>query len=255
MWKNFRSERNDTYWDKRWSAIEADADSFENMNIYPIKYAEMVVSKGDKIAELGCGMGRVLKHYHYKGYDITGVENSMPAVRKLSEKKELKVVAADARHLPFKNESFDTVLAFGLYHNIEDREEMEDAIAEASRCLKNGGKFCISMQPDNAASMLRNLCFLIKTRHRGKYFHKWLVGRDEFALILNECGFKTENIFYARNVSFLWQIPFFRLKKMEETFRSLGYKLNRFGEYIDNLLRKCYPKSFCEVFVYKGRKA
>jgi len=254
MHKTFRLEKNDAYWDRRWSAYEKDADNFENKEIYPIKYAEMAIKKGDKIAELGCGLGRVFKYYHRLGYDIIATDNSKPAIEKLQKEFGAKVVLVGVEAMPFKDGQFDVILAFGVFHNIE--KKMEDAIKETLRCMKRGGKFCISMQPNNMEMRMYNLCHHVglKMQNKKGHFHKWLVGKDEFKAILERLGCDVENIFHARNVPALWRIPFLRLNKMEIESRSSGYELNRVGKRIDNILTKLFPESFSNVLIYMGRK-
>jgi len=147
MKKAYRSQDNKSYWDKRWLEIEIDADNFQDLSIYPIRYAEMVMQNRENTStlELGCGLGRILKHYHYQGYDITGIERSQIAVEKVkTEDRTLKITVSDAKRLPFGDHTFNTLLAFGFYHNIET--DMIAALKESVRCLKPGGTFCISVR-------------------------------------------------------------------------------------------------------------
>ncbi|MBW8039149.1 MAG: class I SAM-dependent methyltransferase [Planctomycetes bacterium] len=263
MRKMMRYEDNLKYWDRRWSEAECDADSFENLDIYPIKYAEMVVGNNNgRVAEFGCGLGRVVKHYHARGVEITGIERSEIAVQKIKEESsDLKVLVGDVSKLSFPDGYFDTILAFGLYHNIEDG--MVDAIKETLRCLKGSGGFCVSIRPDNLEMRLNEWYWNFKARKKyGKsrpgYFHKWAVKEDEFRAILKDLGCKIEKVFYARNVSILWRVPFLRkyrnLKNVsEKELRSCGYQLNTVGELLDRLLRLA-PRSFSNVMVFIGKK-
>lgn len=67
----FQFQNNKEYWNDRWANTGHDSDQFISFNIYPIKYAEMVMKDPvKKVIELGTGLGRVLKHYYMKGYDI-----------------------------------------------------------------------------------------------------------------------------------------------------------------------------------------
>ena len=60
-----RTVPNEQYWDRRWRETGRDPDCFEDLSIYPIRYAEMVMNgSSDLVLELGAGLGRVLKHYH-----------------------------------------------------------------------------------------------------------------------------------------------------------------------------------------------
>jgi len=156
--------------------------------------------------------------------------------------------------MPFEDGRFDTILAFGVFHNIE--EGMEGAIKESLRCLRKNGKFCISMQPNNMEMRLHNLRQHIGIRmwNKKRHFHKWLVGKDEFKAILERLGCDVENVFHARNVSIFWRIPFLRLNKAEIGSRSSGYELNAIGRRIDGVLTRLFPASFSNVLIYTGRK-
>ena len=44
--------------------------AMENVNVYPLKYSELIIKeKGLRILEAGYG-GRILRYYHERNYDI-----------------------------------------------------------------------------------------------------------------------------------------------------------------------------------------
>jgi SAM-dependent methyltransferase len=253
-----RYEPIEQYWDRRWTEAEWDADRFIDLSIYPIKYAEMVTNgSSGRVLEVGAGLGRVLKHYHYAGYDIAGVERSEVAVQRLREEnQDFDIRSGDARSLPYHDEEFGVVLAFGVYHSIE--EDMEGALEESSRVLKSGGRFCISMRPNNIEMNFNESYWRWKQRnHRTGQatFHKWLVGEQEFRRILSRHGLETEQVHLARNVSLLYRVPWLRQSSSSETERRAhGYRLNLLGRTLDRMLVATMPSQFCNVMVFIGRK-
>jgi SAM-dependent methyltransferase len=259
MRKVFRHEGNDDYWNRRWSESAADRD-FSDLTIYPIRYAEMVVGPpGQKILEIGCGLGRVLKHYHIRGYAVAGIERSQVAVARIQETSpELDVKQASADALPFADASFDVVLAFGVYHNIE--EGMEKSIDEAARVLRPGGHFCISMRPDNLEMRLNEHVWRMRNPSSvgEPRFHKWLTAPSPFADLLKRYGLEVEQIHFARNMSILYRLPFLRERSARQATetdrRSSGYRLNYAGRSLDRLLRKVAPYQMCNVIVFSGRR-
>jgi len=260
MRKVYRSDGNKTYWDKRWRS-KNDSRFFEDLNIYPIKYARMILdNKEDKALEIGCGLGRVLKHYHYNGYNIFGIERSEVAVKKiLVEDGKLNVSVGDVLNLPYPDSFFDVIMAFGLYHNLEN--ELLDALKETVRCLKPGGRFCISMRPNNLEMWTNEIYWRMKNKQIFKKqtrFHKLLVSENEFKTILFSIGLKIRNVYRARNMSLLYRMPFLRCgdnkEDNEAALRSKGYKLNKLGIFIDNGLMKIFPYQFCNVLVFVGNK-
>lgn len=258
MKKVFRHQDNRGYWDHRWAEAGSDPNRFSNLSIYPIKYAERVMNSPSKrCLEIGAGLGRVLKHYHYMGYDIAGIERSEVAVEKLKREDErLKIAAEDVCQMPYDDGAFDVVMAFGVYHNIED--QFHDALRETARCLAEGGEFCISMRPNNIEMHLNEKYWAWKRRaprDAQKQFHKWLVTEKEFGAILETLDLHVTEVHRARNMSILYRIPFLRAKSNEETERrGQGYQLNRLGRFFDGVLTKTLPGQFCNVLVFIGEK-
>ena len=258
MKKVFRYEDNRQYWDRRWTEASSDKEWFVDLNIYPIKYAEMVMNNASSYTlELGAGLGRILKHYHYAGHKIFGLELSNVAVRRLkSENVVTNICGGDVRNLPYADGQYDVVLGFGLYHNLE--EGMDRALSETARCLKAGGRFCISMRPNNLEMNLNEWYWKwrqISNRRREKKFHKWLVGEREFGKLLGYYKLQTTEIHRARNFSLLYRVPWLRDKSVNEAeSRAKGYRLNMVGRLIDGVLTRSFPSQFCNVLVFIGNK-
>ena len=261
MKKVYRNEDNESYWDRRWLQARYDAPSFVDLNIYPIRYAERVISRRNgKILEIGCGLGRIVKHYHSLGREIVGIERSSVAVAQMQhEAPDLQIHEGDALGLNFQDNEFDVVLAFGVYHNIENG--LEKGIREMARVLKSGGEFVVSMRPDNIEMNLNEIYWKWKNRHQRKnkkQFHKWLVEDEEFRNLLSNHRLQTKHVFHAKNLSLLFRMPLFQdkaAKNAEETMRrAAGYKLKSLGRKVDDFLQKQFPRQFSNVVVFEGVK-
>lgn len=113
----------------------------------------------EQILDIGCGRGLILieaaKRLHDNG-KATGVdiwsledlsENSKHAVLKNAELENVKnriiIQDADARSLPFSDNSFDIVVSSMMLHNIPNTEGRNAAIAHMLRVLKIGGILAI----------------------------------------------------------------------------------------------------------------
>lgn len=115
--------------------------------------------RGDeKVLDVGCGRGlfligaaRRLTSGRGTGVDIWSAEdlssNSADAARANARAEgvadRIRIEDADARKLPYANESFDVVLSSLTVHNIEEHEERTQAIAEMVRVLKPGGRLAL----------------------------------------------------------------------------------------------------------------
>ncbi|OEJ69563.1 class I SAM-dependent methyltransferase [Magnetovibrio blakemorei] len=261
MKKVYRHENNAFYWDRRWSESGEDSERFDDLSIYPIRYAEiMMTDRSKKTLEIGCGLGRVLLHYYRDGFSIAGMERSQVAVDKIKEcHSDVDVRQGDALDLPYGDGAFDIVMAFGVYHNLEQR--IDQGLAEVSRCLSQHGKFCISMRPNNVEMHLNEVYWNWHNRSKKmgeKQFHKVLVGEREFTEMLSESGLIVDEVHRARNVSLLYRLPFLRSRESvegsEAVRRSKGYRLNAAGRYIDRVLRALFPYHTANVLVFVGHK-
>lgn len=88
--------------------------------------------------DLGCGLGRQLTEMSRRGYRMVGVEPSAGLLR-TGRANGQRVLAGDARKLPFADASFDFVYAVGVLHHLKDAREQALAYGEVLRVLKPGG--------------------------------------------------------------------------------------------------------------------
>ncbi|HYX49021.1 MAG TPA: class I SAM-dependent methyltransferase [Ktedonobacteraceae bacterium] len=101
---------------------------------------------GNDVLELGCGLGDLLADMSAAGYLCHAVENSpqmVKAARETLRRRKLDtnaiVIQGSAQHLPFSNDSFDTVVSTFPSEYIYD----PDTVAEVARVLRAGGRFIV----------------------------------------------------------------------------------------------------------------
>lgn len=258
----FRSANNKDYWTKRWDDIPADAP-MENLDVYPLKYAQMTVKdKAGKILEAGCGAGRILRYYHDRGYDIIGIDFIDVAISKLKEiDPTLQAEVGDITHLKIADQSFKYVLAFGLYHNLQDG--LDKAIWETYRVLEKGGLVCASFRADNIQTKLTDYLADRKAKKRGgesmtRSFHKMNLTRNEYEQIFTRAGFIIDFIGPVENMPILYKFAIFRSsghKEFDENkARMEGYRLSWFGQRLQNSLMRLFPDQFCNIYVLIAHK-
>ncbi len=257
----YRYKNNKDYWQKRWDQIPAD-EAMTNEAIYPLKYANICIdTKESKILEAGCGNGRILRYYHNNGYNITGFDFIKTSIEKLKAvDSSLNAEVGDITKLKYKNNSFDYILAFGLYHNLQNN--LDDAISETYRILTSSGKVCASFRADNIQTRLTDWLNNQATSSQGdrdsSFFHKMNLKENEFLELFIKHGFKIENIYHVENMPFIYKIPFFRSKTHknfnENLARNEGYKLSFLGKKIQKIFMKYFSKHFCNIFVIIAKK-
>ena len=211
----YRNKSVKDYWQTRWDSIGAD-QPMENHLVYPLKYAQQTIKNPEgAILEAGCGAGRLLRYYHNKGSDITGFDFIETAVEKLKNvDPTLKVEVGDIMSLRYQDESFKYVLAFGLYHNLENG--LPEAIKETYRILELGGSVCASFRADNIQTKLTDWLFERQTKKNSnlafKEFHKMNLTRSEFKRAFELVGFSVESVVPVENMPILYKFSFFRTK-------------------------------------------
>jgi SAM-dependent methyltransferase len=114
----------------------------ERYSTYPWLYdaAEFKNHGGEEVLEIGCGTGADLLQFAKHGALATGVDLTTNHVD-LARKRVGELAAvhkADARHLPFEDESFDYVYSHGVLHHCDEPEQM---VGEMMRVLRPGGRF------------------------------------------------------------------------------------------------------------------
>jgi SAM-dependent methyltransferase len=255
----YRYADNKDYWTKRWADIPADKP-MENHDAYPLKYAEMTVTAKDgPILEAGCGAGRILRYYHDHGYDITGMDFIDVAIQKLKAiDPTLKAEVGDITQLRYPDKSFKYVLAFGLYHNLE--QGLEKAIAETHRVLVPGGVVCASFRADNIQTRLTDWLAdrRAKNKNRPKSFHKMNLTRGEYATLFTRAGFVVDRVMTVENMPILYKFALFRAPDHkvfdENKGRKEGYRLSAFGNLLQRTLMNAAPSQFCNIYVLIARR-
>ena len=258
----YRSANNKDYWTKRWADIPAD-NPMENLNVYPLKYAEMTVKdKEGRILEAGCGAGRILRYYHDRGYNIKGMDFIDVAIAKLKEiDPTLQAEVGDITNLSYVDQSFKYVLAFGLYHNLE--HGLDKAVQETYRILEEGGAVCASFRADNIQTKLTDWLADRKANLRDggsseRAFHKMNLTRGEYEQLFTRAGFIVDFVGPVENMPILYKFAIFRSsghKKFDENkARAEGYRLSWFGQRLQNFLMRFFPDQFCNIYVLIAHK-
>jgi arsenite methyltransferase len=132
----------------RWGKFQVWAEILQHLDLH-----------GDEeLIDLGCGRGtvllmaaRLLPNGKATGVDVWRThEQSGNALAVTQRNAELEGVAgrvelrtADMRHLPFPDGSFDLAVSSLAIHNIRNPEGRDQAISEAVRVLRPGGRLVI----------------------------------------------------------------------------------------------------------------
>ena len=97
--------------------------------------------EGNRILEIGHGPGHLHRLLLDRGLLAFGIDEStqMGRLAKRRSSGTAHLTRGLAQHLPFPNESFDTVISTFPAEYISDPQ----TLAEVKRCLSNGGRFIV----------------------------------------------------------------------------------------------------------------
>ncbi len=120
---------------------------------YPVLLDMLGLASGQKILDWGCGTCLAADPINAGGAAYVGLDFSLAMLSARPSKMKGSVVLGDCTRLPFRDASFDGVLAATVIQNIPRRRA---AMAELSRVLKGGGRVALSF-PTKAQVTIRGL--------------------------------------------------------------------------------------------------
>ena len=95
-----------------------------------IKYYKL--KKKDKILDIGCAKGFLVKDFIDKGIDAYGLDISKYALSQAPKKIKKKIFLGNATRLPFNDNTFKLVISINTLHNL-DKNEFKSALKEINR--------------------------------------------------------------------------------------------------------------------------
>lgn len=168
------------------------------------------INEGHKVLDLACGTGDMILEIKKQHPDchVFGGDFSINMLHHCKEKiPACPLSAADAHHLPFKDNSFDRLtIAFG-FRNVTDKYQ---GLLEFKRVLKPGGKVCILelTRPENVlASFFYKIYFMhilpfiggiFSSKKAYKYLPQSVYNfpkRKEYRQLIESAGFKNINLY------------------------------------------------------------
>lgn len=101
-------------------------------------WAEKIIAlaEGKKVLEVGCGYGFLTDTFSRRGFDACGIDADEEAIevgRSLYPRADLRT--ADAYHLPFADDSFDTVVFHEVIHHLDIERGLKEAQRVSKRCV------------------------------------------------------------------------------------------------------------------------
>ena len=106
-------------------------------NVIPTFQEYYLLDKTSKVLDIGCAKGFMLYDFtqHIPGISVSGIDISEYAIENAKEEVKNNLLVADARKLPFEDNSFDLVVSITTLHNLS-KDDMKIALKEIMRVTK-----------------------------------------------------------------------------------------------------------------------
>lgn len=126
-----------------WNSV---AEEKKFTTVLDIELFSKYVSKDCKILDVVCGYGRTLNELAEAGFaDLTGIDSAENMIKRgLREYPKLNLVANPDGVIPFKDNSFDAVILFGVLTCVPDNESQKELLNNIKKVLKPGGVIYIN---------------------------------------------------------------------------------------------------------------
>ena len=137
------------------------------LNHYPIPDLRLPISRNEMFLDIGCNWGRWCIAAEQKGCHCIGIDPSLGAImaaRRVARQLGLspKYVVADARFLPFRNQTFDVAFSYSVLQHFSYGDAAA-SLEQMGRVLKPQGT-CLVQMPNKLG--LRSLYHQVKRGFR-----------------------------------------------------------------------------------------
>lgn len=166
-----------------------------------LNYFSKLVQKGDRILDLGCAHGRLIKLFEQTTIDYHGLDLSRKLIESARQKNpEFAFKVGDARQLPYQNKLFDSVWLIALLHHLPDSAVLK-VLKEAARVVKPGGRIVITVWHPDKINFWRKLgrrSFLRKWGDQSLLYYRFFRPRELKRLVLKSGVVVAEEGFLKR---------------------------------------------------------
>jgi ubiquinone/menaquinone biosynthesis C-methylase UbiE len=190
-------------WDDRaqlWLAWARSPDHDSYWQYREAFFQQIVPAPGRATLEIGCGEGRVARDLGARGHSVTAIDASPVLVAHAAEADpDGRYQVAIAEDLPFEAGSFDLAVA---YNSLMDVDDMQAAVAEASRVLESEGRFAVCIvHPISDAGRFANddmdAPFVIPYSYLGTWPFEGHFERDGLSMDFSGWRYDLESYFAA----------------------------------------------------------
>lgn len=177
--------------------------------------------RGEKILDVGCGVGTFAFHVAKRGADAIGIDYSRESInmaKKIRARYKLagkvNYIVGNAMKMPFASNSFDKIVCADLIEHV-DIKETKKIIKEIVRVLKNGGLLVVytpNRNPQVLNVIYQKIKRILMFKNPGGYnlltrnaTHIGLKTPAKLKQILKDSGLNCTLVLFARDL----RLPFY----------------------------------------------
>jgi ubiquinone/menaquinone biosynthesis C-methylase UbiE len=97
-----------------------------------------------KVIDIGCGNGKNIKYLQDNGMEVKGIDFSSKLVE-ICQEKNLDVIEADMRNLPYQDNTFDYGICIAALHHLQEEKDRIKALNEMIRVCKDGAEILVTV--------------------------------------------------------------------------------------------------------------
>lgn len=222
------------------SGVLEGFDEFQRGELSVVKARQLdmlELTPGCRLLEIGFGRGEFLRHCALRGAVVSGVDYAEAAIgigrETLADIAGAELQQADARCLPFADESFDRVYSGDVIEHM-CRADAIEMLSEMYRVLSPGGFLLVKTTP--------NTLFVRWIYPWAKWILRWIdpasVERMERQLeLMRQVHVDEYNPFNLKSAARQARLPAARVWVDPDIFRSGGHKYS--DRFQHNLLLRC----------------
>ena len=163
---------------------ERGLDYLRPPEAYPIFLQLLDARPGERLLDIACGPGLLLRAARERSLQATGIDLSRVALGMVDRVAPGSGrLQANAEHLPFASGSFDLVTCIGSLERVLDRQS---ALREMQRVARRGARFCLMVRNARTFGWRVGKQWLGTVNHEG---HQDAATLDEWSRLFDACGF------------------------------------------------------------------
>jgi len=128
-----------------WDALAPHHSSIED-NYFDVASLRPILHHiHQPVLVVGAGQGLIVEELRKNGFQTDGVDFSAEMIRYAKTRRGLEFIQADARHMPFQNGTYQTIIyTTGVIDFIADEEHIRLILSEAKRVVDRSGDIFVA---------------------------------------------------------------------------------------------------------------